>query len=114
MKHLGVASVLLALLGCGGGVGSSVSEAQDALDGAPDPVLAWNATALQMIVGPGGAAKTPVLGFLDEAIVHTAIYDAVNAIQGEPYTQFALRPIVPRPASAYAATAAAARAVMAF
>ena len=69
MKHLGVASVLLALLGCGGGVSSSVSETQDALDGAPDPVLAWNATAVQMIVGPGGAAKTPVLGFLDEAIV---------------------------------------------
>ena len=112
MKRLGVASVLLALIGCGGGVSSSISETQDALDGAPDPVLAWNATAVQMIVGPGGAAKTPVLGFLDESIVHTAIYDAVNAIQGEPYTQFASRPTVHRPASAYAATAAAAHDVL--
>jgi hypothetical protein len=107
MKHFGMASVLLALLGCGSGVTSSVGQSQEALDGAPDPVLAWNDTAIKLI-GPGGAAKAPVLGWVDAAILHTAIYDAVNAIRGEPYTQFASHPHVQRPASAYAATAAAA------
>ena len=37
---------------------------------------------------PGGAARLRCLGST-EAIVHTAIDDAVNAVQGEPFTQFA-------------------------
>ena len=72
-------------------------------------VLEWNARAAQLIVGPGGAAKAPPLGLVDLAIVHTAIYDAVNAIAGSPYRSYAVEPSVHRPASGDAAVAAAGR-----
>ena len=72
-------------------------------------VLEWNARAAQLIVGPGGAAKAPPLGLVDLAIVHTAIYDAVNAIEGFPYRSYSVVPNVPRPASGDAAVAAAGR-----
>jgi hypothetical protein len=72
MKHFGMASVLLAILGCGGGVSSSLSQSKEALDGAPDPVLAWNETVLQLIVPGGPGNKPPPIGFVDSAIVHTA------------------------------------------
>jgi hypothetical protein len=72
-------------------------------------VLDWNARAAQLIVGPGGAAKVPPLGLVDLAIVHTAIYDAVNAVEGFPFRSYAVVPDVPRPASGDAAVAAAGR-----
>jgi hypothetical protein len=75
-------------------------------------VLEWNAHAAQLIVGPGGAAKAPPLGFVDLAIVHTAIYDAVNAIEGFPFRTYAVVPDVPGPASGDAAAAAAGRHVL--
>ena len=110
MKHLGMAGVLLALFGCGSGGATgpvAVSEGVDAtaqavVAGAPDPVLAWNAIATQLIVGAGKGA----VGFVDEAIVHTAIYDAVEAIHPR-YTAFASRPQRHGPASEYAAAASA-------
>jgi hypothetical protein len=72
-------------------------------------VLEWNARAAQLIVGPGGAAKVPPLGLVDLAIVHTAVYDAVNAIEGFPFRSYAVVPGVPGPASGDAAVAAAGR-----
>lgn len=72
-------------------------------------VLEWNARAAQLIVGPGGAAKAPPLGLVDLAIVHTAIYDAVNAIEGFPFRTYAIVPGVPGPSSGDAAVAAAGR-----
>ena len=72
-------------------------------------VLDWNAHAAQLIVGPGGAAKVPPLGLVDLAIVHTAIYDAVNAIEGSPSHSYAVAPHIPGPASGDAAVAAAGR-----
>jgi hypothetical protein len=72
-------------------------------------VLDWNARAAQLIVGPGGAAKVPPLGLVDLAIVHTAIYDAVNAIERFPFRSYAVVPDVRRPAAGDAAVAAAAR-----
>jgi hypothetical protein len=72
-------------------------------------VLEWNARAAQLIVGPGGAAKVPPLGLVDLAIVHTAIYDAVNATSGFPFRSYAVVPHVPGPASGDAAVAAAGR-----
>jgi len=72
-------------------------------------VLEWNARAAQLIVGPGGAAKAPPLGLVDLAIVHTAIYDAVNAIEGFPFRTYAVAVEVPGPASGDAAVAAAGR-----
>jgi hypothetical protein len=72
-------------------------------------VLEWNGWAAQLIVGPGGAAKVPPLGLVDLAIVHTAIYDAVNAIGGFPFRSYAVVPEIPGPASGDAAVAAAGR-----
>src|SRR5262252_7355390 len=120
MQRLGITSVLLVILaGCGGDLGTEraalggVSGASEALlSGAPDPVVAWNVTASQMIVGPGGAARVPVIGLVEAAMVHTAIYDAVNAIAGDPYRNYGNHPTVARPASGYAATAAAAHDVL--
>src|SRR5258708_20780810 len=77
-----------------------------------DEVLVWNAIAAQTIVGPGGANKVPPLGLVDFAIVHTAVYDAVNAVSGSPHKQYAVQPIVNSPASPDAATAAAAHDVL--
>jgi hypothetical protein len=79
---------------------------------APDPVLDWNATAAQIIVGPNGANKPPPLGLIDFAMVHTAIYDAVNSIDGFPYDVYAIGADVARPASSYAAAAQAAHDVL--
>lgn len=75
-------------------------------------VLEWNARAAQLIVGPGGAAKVPPLGLVDLAIVHTAIYDAVNAVEGFPFRSYAVVPNVAGPASGDAAVAAAGRATL--
>jgi hypothetical protein len=87
--------------------------------GSPPPltggasVLDWNAHAAQLIVGPGGAAKVPPLGLVDLAIVHTAIYDAVNAVEGFPFLPYGgVAPIPPGPASGDAAVAAAGRATL--
>ena len=119
MKQFLTAGVLLALgCGSGGATGSVVvSEGVDptaadaVVAGAPDPVLAWNAIAIQQIAPPGGVAKPGTLGFIDEAIVHTAIYDAVEAIHRR-YTAFASRPGIRGPASAYAAVASAGHEVL--
>lgn len=77
-----------------------------------DVVLDWNGLAAQLIVGPGGANKPPPLGLVDLAIVHTAIYDAVNAVEGFPFAPYGVRAAVTTPASAEAAAARAGRDVL--
>ena len=77
-----------------------------------DVVLDWNGLAAQLIVGPGGANKVPPLGLVDLAIVHTAIYDAVNAVDGFPFAPYGVPPAVTTPASAEAAAARAGRDVL--
>jgi hypothetical protein len=77
-----------------------------------DVVLDWNGLAAQLIVGPGGANKVPPLGLVDLAIVHTAIYDAVDAVEGFPFEPYGSRPTVATPASAEAAAARAGRDVL--
>ena len=75
-----------------------------------DKVTDWNAVASQVLLNTnrGGAQ-----GYIDLAYVHIAIYDAVNAIDGEPYTVFAVRPTsIPSGASAEAATVEAAYRVL--
>ncbi len=74
-----------------------------------DVVLDWNGLAAQLIVGPGGANKVPPLGLVDLAIVHTAMYDAVNAVEGFPFEPYGVPPTVTPPASAEAAAARAGR-----
>jgi hypothetical protein len=75
-----------------------------------DAVLAWNAHAAQAIVTTGG--QSPPRAFIRLAMVHLAIYDAVNAIEGKPFRSFASTPLVNRPASPDAAVAAAAHDVL--
>jgi len=77
-----------------------------------DVVLDWNGLAAQLIVGPGGANKVPPLGLVDLAIVHTAMYDAVNAVEAFPFDPYGVRPTVTTPASAEAAAARAGRDVL--
>ena len=47
-----------------------------------DAVLDWNTYAVEAIVGVAKVGPTP--STIDFALVHTAIYEAVNAIAGYP------------------------------
>src|SRR5438552_11553250 len=71
-----------------------------------DAVLDWNGHAANAIVAV--AAMPPPRGLIRLAMVHVAIYDAVNAIEGYPFTSYAGSPNVVTPASPVAATAAVA------
>jgi PAP2 superfamily len=75
-----------------------------------DAVLDWNGYAANAIVG--GAGMPPPRGLIRLAMVHVAIYDAVNAIAGYPFSPYAVTPNVVTPASPDAATAAAAHDIL--
>jgi hypothetical protein len=75
-----------------------------------DAVLDWNAHAGNASVSV--AQKGPPLAAIDFALVHTAIYDAVNAIAGYPFEPYGVTPDVTTPASGEAAAAAAAHAIL--
>lgn len=75
-----------------------------------DKVLVWNAHATDAIVGV--AKMRPERGLIRLAMVHLAIYDAVNAIEGYPFQPYGTSPNVVSPASPEAATAAAAHDVL--
>jgi hypothetical protein len=92
--------------------GASIDdEAQVSKDSAVNPVVTWNATLLVIVRTPGAQPKTihPTRSF---AIMHAAIYDAVNAIDKthEPYL-VSLRD-VSRSASQDAAASSAAHEVL--
>ena len=76
-----------------------------------DAVLDWNQHAATAIISPAptGAGKPAAIGLVDLAIVHTAIYEAVNAIAGYPFEPYEVTPTVTLPASPAAAAAAAGR-----
>ena len=65
----------------------------------PDPITEWSIAAQQAVAASGMAPLRTPITF---AILHLAMYDAVNAVAGdrEPY---AVSPTVHRPASALAA-----------
>ena len=75
-----------------------------------DVVLDWNAYAANAIVTVGG--QVPPRALIRLAMVHLAIYDAVNSIEGVPFEGYASVPSVTRPASAEAAVASAAHEVL--
>ncbi len=75
-----------------------------------DEVLDWNAHAAKAIVTVGG--QVPPRALIRLAMVHLAIYDAVNAIEGAPFEGYASVPSVDRPASEEAAAATAAHDVL--
>ena len=75
-----------------------------------DKVTDWNAIGSQVLLNTnrGGAN-----GMVDIAYMHIAVYDAVNAINGTPYSVFAVMPTnVPAGASADAAAVEAAYRVL--
>lgn len=74
-------------------------------------VVFWSAVADNSIVTVGG--KSPQQGSIETAMVQTAVYDAVNAICGYPYTAYAVKPEVQVPALTEAAVASAAHDVLA-
>ena len=75
-----------------------------------DVVLDWNAYAARAIVTVGG--QVPPRALIRLAMVHLAIYDAVNAIEGAPFDGYGSIPLVDRPASPEAAGATAAYEVL--
>ena len=80
-----------------------------------DAVLDWNQHAATAIISPAptGAGKPAAIGLVDLAIVHTAIYDAVNAIAGFPFEPYyEVTPTVTVPASPEAAAATAGHATL--
>lgn len=79
-------------------------------DNQSDMVLDWNANAINAIVGIAG--MRPERGLIRLAMVHVAIYDAVNAIEGYPSQPYGVVPNVSLPSSPEAATAAAAHDVL--
>lgn len=79
-------------------------------DNQTDMVLDWNAHAANAIVGVAGLR--PERGLIRLAMVHLAIYDAVNAIEGYPLQPYGVTPTVVLPSSSEAATAAAAHDVL--
>jgi PAP2 superfamily len=114
-KHLMSLMLLLCAIICAFGTttyGASIDdEAQVSKDSAVNPVVTWNAALLVIVRTPGAQPKTvhPTRSF---AIMHAAIYDAVNAIDKthEPYL-VRLRD-VSRSASQDAAASAAAHEVL--
>src|SRR5438128_8764131 len=75
-----------------------------------DVVLDWNAHAAEAIVTVG--RQVPPRALIRLAMVHLAIYDAVNAIEGLPFESYIGVPTVVRPASEDAAAATAAHDVL--
>src|SRR5215510_10295430 len=75
-----------------------------------DMVLDWNDIAVNSIVGI--AQQRPERGMIRLAMVHIAIYDALNAIAGYPFTPYTGKLDVVFPASADAAAATAAHDVL--
>ena len=89
-------------------LGTSIALPAAGLDA--DVVLDWNVIALKTTAA---AAFNPPLETRNLAIVHAAIFDAVNAI-GRQFHPFAVRLRAPGPASAEAAGAAAAHAALVY
>jgi hypothetical protein len=76
-----------------------------------NPVVEWNKTLL-VIVRTHGAQPATIHPTRSFAMMHAAIYDAVNAIDGRDEPYLVEVPGVPRPASGAAAASAAAREIL--
>src|SRR5262249_46315962 len=76
----------------------------------PDMVLIWNEHAANSVITVAG--QPPTRGIILLAMVHLAIYDAVNAITGYRFNVYALRPNVVSQESQEPAPATAAHDVL--
>jgi len=91
---------------------SYLSEAdENSPTGAPNPVIQWNKTLLVIVRTPGAQPAT-MHSTRSFAIMHAAIYDAVNAIDQSHKPYLVTLPDVPPNASQEAAAAAAAHEVL--
>ena len=95
----------VALLCAGLSLQGTASAQASSDESRPDQVIQWNRTLLQILQTPGAQPAT-VHPTRSMAIVHLAIYDAVNAIKGGHAPYVVLH--APRSASPDAAAAAAA------
>lgn len=107
---LAVLTAALAFAQTGNGTGCNTNRVSQAPAQTGNAVVFWNQVADNSIAVVGG--KPPQQGSVDVAIVQVAVYDAVNAICGSPFTPYAVRPDVRRPALLEAAVAAAAHDVL--
>jgi hypothetical protein len=102
----------LALLCAAAVLTATAGRAQDVVSqqASSNSVVEWSLIAEDSIVGVAGRA--PAASSINMAMVHIAIYDAVNSIEASDYPNFAIHP-VPRPgASLHAAVAGAAHGVL--
>src|SRR5258708_14830087 len=111
-RYVQVALLGVSLLVHASGLHSASVEAKHQSPQAPssqpvNPVLQWNRTLLVIVRTPGAQPATvhPTRSF---AIMHAAIYDAVNAIDRTHRPYLVRLSAVPREASQQAAAAAAA------
>jgi membrane-associated phospholipid phosphatase len=77
----------------------------------PDQVIQWNRVLLGILRTPGAQPPT-IHPTRSMAIMHAAVYDAVNATVTTPHTDYLLHLKAPRHTSAAAAAAAAAHGVL--
>jgi hypothetical protein len=107
MKNAYLCSVLMATSAFAHGDGGCLCDARGSAHLAQpmNAVVLWNAVADNSIGVVG--RKPPQQGSIDTAIVQIAVYDAVNAICGYPFTPYGVKRDVRRPALPEAAVAAA-------
>lgn len=91
------------------GIDSSEIKRSDFIGADRDVVLDWNATALEAVKSAG---LLPPVATRNLAMVHTAIYDAVNAIEQTGSNYYVKDVVAPQGASREAAVAAAAHDVL--
>jgi hypothetical protein len=82
-----------------------------ALAQSPDQVIQWNRILLGILRTPG-AQPTTIHATRSMAIMHAAVYDAVNATVKTPHADYLVHLRAPRHSSAAAAAAAAAHGVL--
>jgi hypothetical protein len=105
IKNAYLCSVLMATSAFAHGVHLCDCRESEHLASPMNAVVLWNAVADNSIGVVGG--KSPAQGGIETAIVQIAVYDAVNAICGYPFTPYSVKPEVRRPALPEAAVAAA-------
>lgn len=92
------------------GLAPNQATAHDRPDSRSNPVVVWDLNAEHAIFD--GARQSPTAAARSFAIVHGAVYDAVNAIAGTPYEPYLIAPPSHRGDSTPAAVATAAHQVL--
>lgn len=97
----------------GGSINSNNGQGASRIEQPGDPVIRWNRILLEIVRTPPspGAKPSTVHPTRNFAIMHAAIYDAVNAIEGT-HAAYNGRIVAPRNASQEAAVAAAAHSTL--